>query len=215
MKRRFLPLALFTTFLLAAAAFLGGCATTGMDRSVKTSNSMQEVDTAIRKLMIQIDETSLSLDVLINAGNSDRRKSFDTYSDNVARLDKNGKREIKRMDEMKARSKEYFTEWEKQDNAYKNPEIRELSEDRRNKLALIYARVPEATAGVRGAYLDYMKDLKEIQIYLSNDLTPSGIETITPVTRKTVQHLDVLKASFRPVIAALDEIKAELYNGKK
>ena len=215
MKLRNLSLALFTTLLLGSAAFLGGCATTGMDRSVKTSNSIREVDQEIRKLIVQIDVTSLSLDALVNAAPQDLKKSFDSYSDNVVKLDKEGKREIKRMDEMKANSKDYFAEWEKQGNAYTNPEIRELSEERRNNLAAVYARVPAASAGVRGAYFDYLKDLKEIQIYLSNDLTPQGIVTITPVTQKTVQHKEDLKASLRPVIAALDEIKSELYTGKK
>jgi len=215
MKFRYLSLALFTTLLLGTSAFLGGCATTGMDRSVKTSNSMRDVDQEIRKLIVQIDTTSLSLDVLVNSTTQDLKKSFDSYTDNVSKLDKEGKREIKRMDEMKANSKEYFAEWEKQGNAYTNPEIRELSEERRNNLAAVYARVPAAAAGVRGAYLDYLKDLKEIQIYLSNDLTPQGIATITPVTQKTVRHKEDLKASLRPVIAALDEIKSEMYTGKK
>jgi hypothetical protein len=215
MKPGYLPLALFTTLLLAAAAFLGGCATTGMDRSVKTSTSIRDVDSEIRKLIVQIDVTGLSLDTLVNAEAPDLKKSFDAYSDNVVKLDKEGKREIKRMEEMKAHSKEYFAEWEKQNNAYTNPEIRELSEERRNNLAAVYARVPEAAAGVRGAYFDYLKDLKEIQVFLSNDLTPKGLESITPVAQKSARHKDELKASLRPVIAALDEIKAELYSGKK
>ena len=119
------------------------------------------------------------------------------------------------MDEMKAQSKEYFGEWEKQNNTYTNTEIRELSEERRNSLAAVYARVPEAASGVRGAYFDYLKDLKEIQMYLSNDLTPKGITSITPVALKSAQHKDDLKASLRPVIVALDEIKSEMYTGKK
>jgi hypothetical protein len=201
--------------LLSTIAFMGGCATTGMDRSVKTANSIKDVDSEIRKLVVQIDVTAASLDTLVNAGALDLKKSFDSYSDNVLKLDKEGKREIKRMDEMKAQSKEYFAEWEKQDNIYTNSEIRALSEERRTNLAAIYARVPEAAAGVRGAYFDYLKDLKEIQVYLSNDLTPKGIESITPVTQKSAQHKDDLKASLRPVIVALDEIKAELYVGKK
>jgi hypothetical protein len=214
MKRRYLPLALFTTLILGTVAFLGGCATTGMDRSEKTSNSIREVDSEIRKLIVQIDVTSLSLDALVNAPAADQKKSFNAYSDNVSKLDKEGKREIKRMDEMKAQSKEYFAEWEKQGNAYTNPEIRALSDERRNNLAAVYARVPEAATGVRGAYFDYLKDLKEIQIYLSNDLTPKGIESITTVAIKSAQHKDDLKASLRPVITALDEINAELYSEK-
>lgn len=215
MKLRKHSLALFAMLVLGTATFLGGCATTGMDRSVKTSSSIKEVDSEIRKLIVQIDLTSTSLDSLVNAGKSDPKKSFDTFSDNVVKLEKSGNREMKRMDDMKEHSKEYFSEWEKQGSAYTNPEIRGLSDERRNSLAEVYARVPAAATGVRGAFRDYLKDLKEIQMYLSNDLTPKGIETITPVANKSVTNLDALKVSLRPVIAALDEIKSELYGGKK
>jgi Protein of unknown function (DUF2959) len=208
-------LTLFATLLLGTFAFMSGCATTGMDRSVKASNSIQDVDKEIRKLIVQIDVTNISLDTLMNSSTPDLKKNFDGYSDNVNKLDKQGKLEMKRMDEMKLRSKEYFAEWEKQGNAYTNSEIRELSEERRNELAAIYAQVPEAAVGVRGALFDYVKDLKEIQMYLSNDLTPKGIETITPVVAKTKVHMETLKTSFRPVIKALDEIKSELYIKKK
>jgi hypothetical protein len=119
------------------------------------------------------------------------------------------------MEEMREHSKEYFAEWEKQGVAYTNPQIRELSEERRIKLAEIYAQVPAAGAGVKSAYLAYLTNLKEIKIYLSNDLTPKGVETIDPVAKKAVKDLEVLKTSLQPVITALDAIKAELYSDKK
>lgn len=215
MKLRKHSLAFFTMFTLGTATFLGGCATTGVDRSVKTSNSIQEVDSEIRKMIVQIDVTGASLDSLVVAEKPQLKKSFDKYSDNLAKLDNEGKRTLKRIDEMKSRSKEYFGEWEKQGDNFTNPEIRELSEERRSKLANMYAQVPAAGAGIKGAYHAYLTNLKEIQLYLSNDLTPKGIEAITPVAQKTVQDREVLKESLRPLISALDEIKAELYSGKK
>lgn len=215
MKLRNHSPAFFTMILIGTAAFLGGCATTGMDRSVKTSNSIREVDSEIRKMMVQIDVTGTSLDSLTTAGKPDLKKSFDTYSHNLAKLDHEGKKTLKRVEEMKSQSKEYFEEWEKQGDTFTNPEIRALSEERRSRLAGIYAQVPGAGAGIKGAYLAYMTDLKEIQLYLSNDLTPKGVEAIDPVARKTVQDREVLKASLLPVISALDEINAELYGGKK
>ncbi|MFH1027896.1 MAG: DUF2959 family protein, partial [Pseudomonadota bacterium] len=154
-------------------------------------------------------------DSLVMPGQSNLKKSFDTYSDNVAKLDSEGKRVLKRTDEMKSNSKEYFAEWEKQGEAFTNAEIRELSAERRNKLAESYARVPAAGSGIKGTYNAYLTDLKEIQKFLSTDLTPKGVESITPVAQKSVQDLDALKASLVPVITALDEIKAELYTGKK
>jgi len=215
MKLRNRSLTLFTTLMLGSAAFLGGCATTGMDRSVKTSSSIQEVDSEIRKMIVQIDVTGTSLDSLVIAGNPNLKKSFGAYSDNLVKLDKEGKKVLKRVEEMKSQSKEYFGEWEKQGDAFTNPEIRELSEQRRIKLAGLYAQVPAAGVGIKGSYHAYLTDLKEIQQYLSNDLTPKGIDAINPVAKKTVQDRDDLKESLKPVIAALDEIKAELYSGKK
>jgi len=201
--------------LFGAAVFLGGCATTGMDRSVKASNSIREVDNEIRKMVTQIDVTASSLESLVMVGQPDLKKAFESYSKNLANLDSEGKRVLKRIEEMKSRNNEYFAEWEKQGDSFTNSEIRELSAERRTKLAEIYARVPAAASGIKGTYNDYLTDLKEIQKYLSTDLTPSGVQAITPVANKSVQNLDALKLSIRPVIAALDEIKAELYSGKK
>lgn len=215
MKCRNHSLAFFTMCLLATAAFTGGCATTGMDRSIKTSNSMQEVDSEMRKMIVEIDATATALDSVVMPGQPDLKKSFDAYTENLADLDKEGTKVLKRTEEMTKNSKEYFGEWEKQGDAYTNPQIRELSEERRTKLAEIYARVPAASGGIKNAYLAYLTDLKEIQVYLSNDLTAKGVEGIAPIAKKSVQELDTLKASLRPVIYALDEIKAELYSGKK
>jgi hypothetical protein len=112
---------------------------------------------------------------------------------------------------MRDSSTAYFAEWEKQGDAYTNPQIRQLSEERREKLAAIYAQVPAAGAGIEADYLVYLTDLKEIQQYLSTDLTVGGVDAISPVAKKSVRNLDALKASIRPVIYALDEINGELY----
>lgn len=215
MKLRKLSLAFCITALLGIASFLGGCATTGMDRSVKTSNSIRDVDSEIRKMVAQIDVTSASLDALVAPGQKDVKKAFKTYSHDLDNFEHEGKRTLKRIDEMREHSKEYFGEWEKQGNEYKNPEIRELSEERRIKLAAIYARVPAAGAGIKVSYTAYLTNLKEIKTYLSNDLTPQGLITIDPVVQKAHQDKETLKSSVQPLLGAMDEIKAELYSGKK
>lgn len=215
MKLRSHSLAVFAAVVLTTTLFLVGCATTGMDRSEKATNSMRDVDSEIRKMALQIDLTAASLDSLVSVGQPDLKKSFDKYSDNVEKLDSDGKKVTKRMEEMKANSTKYFAEWEKEGDRYTNPEIRELSAERRTRLAEIYARVPAAGVGIKGNFYAYLTDLKEIQKYLSTDLTPKGVEAITPVANKSIQALNALKASLPPVLSALDEIKVELYSGKK
>lgn len=212
MKLRKHSLLFVSLILLATTAFLGGCASTGMKRSEKTSSSIKHVDTEIREFMVQIDVTSASLNSLVTGSTSNPKKHFETYTKDVVKFEKEGNQVTRRLDEMKLNSREYFEEWAKEGDNFTNAEIRELSEERRSKLAGIYARVPAANAGVKGSYNAALKDLKEIQKYLSNDLTPQGIEGVTPVAQKSLQDLDNLKESLRPVISALDEIKAELYH---
>jgi t-SNARE complex subunit (syntaxin) len=106
LKKR--SLIIFAMLVIATSTLMGGCATTGMDRSVKASNSIKDVDSEIRKMMVQIDVTAASLDAVVAPGQPDLKKSFDKYSDDLASLDKEGKKVIKRTEEMKKSSKEYF-----------------------------------------------------------------------------------------------------------
>jgi chromosome segregation ATPase len=206
--------ALLGVILFGMVTVLGGCATTGMERSTATVNSIDDVDAEIRIMTTNIDVTAASLDNLGKSEPAGLKRSFDSYSDNLAKLDAQGKLVIKRVGEMKANSKEYFAEWEKQGDTYTNPKIRQLSEERRIKLAEIYAQVPIAGAGIEESYQSYLTNLKEIHRYLSNDLTSSGVNAIAPVTQTAFRDLDRLKESLKPLIRALDDIKAELYSAK-
>jgi TolA-binding protein len=215
MKMNKMLFAFLATLLLGTFALLSGCASTGMDRSVKTSNSIRDVDTEIRTLIEQIDITGASLEALVAADSSNLRTAFNTYSANVDKLERQGKQVQKRVVEMRANSKEYFSEWERQGNAFTNPRIRELSEQRRATLAQIFNQVGTSSAGIAEAYRAYLTDLQEIRLFLSNDLTPAGIRQIQPITQKASVDLATLKESLVPVINALDRIKAELYGGEK
>lgn len=213
MKFRIRIGAIAASLLLVAISGLSGCATTGMQRSEKTNTSMQTVETDIRQAMAQVDVTSASLEELVRPGQSDVKKAFGKYSDSVEKMDTLGKRLFNHVDKMSAQGKDYFEEWQKQGNAYTNPEIQSLSEQRRSDLNTEYAKIAAASVGVKGAYKAYMSDNREIKTYLSNDLTSKGVESITPVSQKSVRDGDNLKESVRPVLGAIDNARTELARG--
>jgi len=215
MKHRICSRVFLAMLVLGTATFLGACATTGMDRSVKTTNSIKDLDSELKKMIVQVDATDSSLTALVSPGKTELKKPFEAFTKNLAKLESEGKKVDKRIAEMRSNSTEYFAEWEKQGDTFTHQEMRELSAERRNNITAIYAQVPAAAAGVRGKYLEYLSDLKEVQKYLSTDLTPKGVETITPTARKAVQDLSSLKESIKPVVSAMDQIMAELYSGKK
>lgn len=201
---------LIATTLLGAVIFMGGCATTGSERAARTTISMQAVETDIKQASMQVDATGISLSELIKPEQLDAKKAFNKYSDEVVKMEKMGSQLLKHADEMSARGKDYFEEWETQGNTYTNPKIRELSEQRRNELGAIYLQIPAASVGIKGAFNAYLSDIKEIQMYLSNDITPKGIESIVPIAQKAIRDGELLKQAVTPVLSAIDSVKGEL-----
>lgn len=210
MKIKIKGATLIATTLLGAVIFMGGCATTGSERAARTTISMQTVETDIKQATLQVDATGASLNELINPEQLDAKKAFNKYSDEVVKMEKVGNLLLKHADEMSARGKDYFEEWEKQGNTYTNPSIRELSEQRRNEVGTIYMQIQAASVGIKGAFNAYLSDIKEIQIYLSNDITPKGIESIGPIAQKAVSDGELLKQAVMPVLSAIDSVKGEL-----
>ncbi|AJF05489.1 DUF2959 family protein [Geoalkalibacter subterraneus] len=185
--------------------FLSGCAMTGRERATETTSSMRAVEKDYQQALVQIDATNASLEDLLSPQQDDLKKSFDVYSKNVSRMEKLGKQLAMHTEKMTTQGDDYLEEWE---NSYTNPEIQALSEQRRVEVREVYAKIPAASVGVKGALQSYLTDIKEIQMYLANDLTPRGIDAIRPVARKAVVDGDNLKETIRPVLSAFARIRA-------
>jgi hypothetical protein len=210
MKLRNQSAAFLFAMLLLAVISIAGCSSTGIQRSEKATTTMQTVDNDIKLAVVQLDATGESLNELTKPDQSDVRKAFDLYTDNVSKIEAMEKDFAKHADEMKARGKEYFEEWQKEGNEYKNPQIKKLSEQRRTELSDIYAGIAQSSIGVKDAFIAYVSDVKEIQSYLSNDLTSKGIEAIAPLSQKVVNDGANLKYTIKNVQTAIDNVRAAM-----
>jgi hypothetical protein len=205
--------AFLLTALSIAAISITGCATTGMQRSEEARMTMKAVDNDIKLIVAQLDATIASLEELTRSGQSDVKTAFELYSDNISKLAEMEKRFSKNADEMKARGKDYFAEWQKEGNKYKNPRIQELSEQRREELAEIYGRISLNSIGVKEAFRTYVSNSQQIRTYLSNDLTSKGVEAITPIARRVAGDGDKLKYSLQELEMAIERARAEMAQG--
>jgi hypothetical protein len=201
------------TMILAGTLSVAGCAKTGMQRSTKTGTTMQSVESDIKQVIAQVDVTGASLQELIRPGQPDAKKAFKQYTDNVDKMQGMEKRFFEHSDKMRVQGKEYFEEWRTDGNTYTNPQIQALSEQRRADLSADFVRISEASVGVKGSFNAYMSDLKEIQNYLSNDLTPKGVEAITPIAQQAVMDGTSLQAAIYPVLNAVSNARGELAQG--
>lgn len=193
-----------TVLLLGVITYLSGCATTGMERATKTTETTQRVETDYRETSLQIDATNASLEKLVQASRDDIKKAYDDYAKNVKEMEKLSARLTDHTEKMQSQREEYFAEW---DSTYTNPRIQALSERRRNELRQTYAKIPEASVGVKGTLNSYLTDIRDIQTYLSNDLTPQGIESIKPIARKAIYDGEKVQESIEPLLEVFNQVK--------
>ncbi|MDZ7831484.1 MAG: DUF2959 family protein [Desulfobacterales bacterium] len=210
MKRLNQLMLISLAIVITAAIGMAGCATTGMERSTKAKTSMTEMDGNIKLLLVQLDATGASLRELVKPDNSDVEKAFQLFTENVSKMEKMEKSFTRHTDEMNARGKDYFEEWQKEGDKYKNPRIQQLSEQRRFELSRIYGEIATNSIGVKEGLNAYVSDLKEIQTYLSNDLTPKGIEAIEPLAREVASKGSHLKYEIKDIQAAVNRAKAAM-----
>jgi hypothetical protein len=210
MKRTTQSVALLLSMLIVTVIGLVGCDSTGRQRSREATTTMQTMENDIKSVAVQLDATGASLDELMRPGQSDVKKAFNSYTDNVSKIEKMEEDFAKHADEMKARGKDYFEEWQKEGDKYKNPQIQELSDQRRIELGEIYGKIAENSIGVRDAFKAYVSDAKEIQNYLSNDLTSKGIEAIAATARKVVDNGENLRLAIKNVQTAIEKARAEM-----
>lgn len=211
MKIRTQTTALLAALLVGTLFFWTACAkpsgTEGIERQEKTTSSMQEVESNIQQVSAKIDETNSSLNNLVSTP-SNLVQSFKSYSDNVNEMEETGNQLLSRMNDMSRQGNEYFEEWRKEGQEYTSPEIRKLSEERRLELRRAFTDVADASVGVKGSLDQYLSEVKEIQSYLSNNLSPDSVNAITPVAERTIADGRNLKQQLTPVQTAIDKTQS-------
>ena len=210
MKPSYLSIVFISGMLITALISIINCSTTGIQRSREATTTMTAMDDGIKLLVVQLDATGASLNELTKSDNSDVEKAFYLFKDNVLKIENMEKDFAKHADEMNARGKDYFEEWEKEGDNYKNPRIQALSDERRSELVGIYGDIATTSIGVRDQFKTYVSDLKEIEKYLSNDLTPKGIESIAPISDKVVHDGGKLKSAIQDIQIAIQKVRIEM-----
>lgn len=197
------------TFLIVAFS-IASCTSTNMKRSNEARTSLQTMDNDIKSAVRQLEITGVSLDKLIESGQNDMKEAFNTYSDNVLKIVAIEEKFEQHADEMTVRGADYFEEWQKEGTEYKNPRIQQLSDQRRAELGEVYGLIAENSIGVSEAFKAYVSDVKEIQMFLSNDLTAKGIAAIAPTSEKVVSDGDSLEYALQNMQSAIQRTRTEM-----
>ncbi len=203
--------------LITAAAQLLTPATgsaAGYKMADKVGASIAEFRDEILNIKKAVDGTVAALDKVVATAATDPRKAFQDFDKTVPELDSAAKKAKTRAEDMKARGQAYFKDWEKELAGVKNPEIQQLAAERKAKLQATFDSIKGFMEPARDQFNTWLADLKDLQKYLSNDLTIGGIDAAKELIGKTKTEGQAVQQSMDKVIAELNTIVATLTPAK-
>lgn len=196
--------------LISGLIMTAGCQSTGMERSNETRVSLQTMDDDITSAILQLEATNAALGDLIRPGQPDLKKALEIFSDNVAQIVATETKFARHADELTARGTDYFEEWQKEGNEYNNPQIQQLSNQRRSILGDVYSRISVKSNSIKDNLKAYVLDVTEIQRFLSNDLSTKGVTAIAPISRRVISEGDSLQRAMHNVQSIIQSARNEM-----
>ena len=195
---------------VAFAALAGGCAKDeGRERSGKAVGTLKETRDELAGTQKQIDEV-LAAAGAVQSGQGELKSSYDRYKKEVAETEEAAQDVRKRADDMRARAKDYQTKWQEEMSKVSNPDLKAAAQARAAKVQGRYAMITAKSQDAKAAYDPFIRDLKDLQTYLSNDLTPAAVQAASPVFDKVKASGPVLKQKLIAVQQELDDVASEM-----
>ena len=210
---RFIAWAALT--VAAAQLFTAGQASAaGYKMADKVGASIAEFRDEIINVKKEVDKTMTALDKIVTTAATDPRKAFKEFDKAVPDIDDAAKKAKKRAEDIKSRGQAYFAGWEKELAGVNNAEIRQLAEERKVKLQATFGNIRTSMEPVRDQFTGWLANLKDLQKYLSNDLTIGGIDAAKELIGKAQTDGRAVQQSMDNVIAELNTIVATLTPAK-
>jgi predicted nucleic acid-binding Zn-ribbon protein len=188
-----------TSFALLGLALCAACQAAGHTRVDATSDRLLELRASVEGLKEQVTQTATSLAAVVEQADEDPTAAFKEYSKDVKAVDSGYTRARSRLDSAQGEADKLFETWTKNASLISDPDLRAISERRRDELK-------EELDGVVGKMDAAVSDLeafvttaKDLQVYLSQDLTPKGIRAIAEKSRNQTK-------AARSVVDQLDEV---------
>jgi hypothetical protein len=200
------PVRTLTVAALGVAGLLLACSSAsaaGYKLADKVGKGIAEFRDEIVDVKKAVDTTMASLDKVVAQATTDPRKAFKAFDSSVPKIDSAAAKAKKRADDMRSRGKEFFDQWEKDLAGVSNPDIRKLAEERKSKLQATFGNIKTTMDPAREQFNAWLSSLKDLQKYLGQDLTISGIDAAKDLIAKT-------KSGGMEVQKTLDKVIAEL-----
>lgn len=198
--------------ILSLACLQAGAA--GYKLADKVGSGIAEFRDDILDIKKAVDTTIASLDQVVTQAAVDPRKAYKQFEKNIPRIESAAKTAKKHGEAMRSKGQSYFQQWEKQMASVNDPDIRKMTEDRKARLQTSFDNIKKTTEPAREQFDSWLSDLKDLQKYLSQDITINGIEAAEKLIAKTKSEGLAVQQTLDKVITQLNTVVATITPAK-
>lgn len=203
MKTKF-PVSSSVSLLSVFAAVLvmvAGCATTGREKAADTGEALIKAAGRIANSSALIDQTVAALNELVDHPRPDLRPQFEAFKASLNRLVPAVQDVEDTTANMQSLGADYFKKWDTDLATINNEDLRNRGEARKAVVNARFAAIGAEYANLKTAYAPFMSDMRDVEKYLSTDLTPGGVATIKPTADKANRNAGPLRDSIAKLSA--------------
>lgn len=150
------------------------CASSTPDRAAKAASSLEVMHGNSAKARAQIDTVLTSLDALLNAPADRLRETYDRYDRDVKQMNAYAADMRENDADLRTNGNSYLKQWQRDASNVSDPELRALSEQRRDQIVRSTQDMRANVTEAAGSFAAFLRDINDIQKVIGNDLTPAG-----------------------------------------
>jgi len=207
---RLMKAALIALMLLALPA--AAMAAAAPDKAEKVAAKMLDLDKAIVTITTQLDATVNSMNAL-SAEGGDLTAKYKVFTDNIAKLDKMANKAKSASQTATAQREEYLKQMQAAAAEIQNPELKATLEKRKEELSPKIEAIKTSLGSARDAYGPFMQDLKDLTLFLGNQLNPAGVQSASSLMAKCTASGGTMKADLASASEGVKSLAAAIQPG--
>jgi hypothetical protein len=192
--------------LLATLSCISGCSSSGYAKGDKTAANIRKAANQIALLNKDIERALGSLSDLVNNPQPELKPQFKRFSADVKRVEASAEHIYAARQSMADKGKAFFEHWDNQLAEINNEDIRSRSQSRRDEVAAKLLQIKVRYEDAARTFKPFIADLREVQRFLSLDLTPDGVSAAREPLRKAMSDAIPVIESVQDLADAFDAL---------
>jgi chromosome segregation ATPase len=194
-----------TVAVMVGIGMLAGCKSDpGRERSKATIASMHDVRQQLQVGVSDVDAVQATLNAFQN-NSRDQRALYAQYKDQVEQVEDRAEDISAEVAAMQQRVDTYRSAWRQEAAQIADPDLRQAAQERAEVIQERLNTIIADYRATKDAYYPFIRKLRDVETFLSNDLTAGGVNAAKPSMQEAVRLGDTLKEQARQVIQGIDE----------